>query len=342
LQKDQFAKGSVLRSYPATAELSGTVEYKGNMASIWSKECHKIDCHFDVLKHCRRLFLYFAKLKLQPKFNNYVKSLINPMPARRPTTSVPKPSPLKLITPWLDTLAIAAWGILLLKLWLTQELFLLIHPNYMWLTIIAAILLLVFAGVEGMRVAKRRRYFSAAQHATILLPSLGSSLLLAVAILGLLISPRPFASDMALQRGVNETLRDTRSNPESFRANRKPEDRTLIEWVRTLNVYPEPDAYNGQTANVTGFVVHPETMADNYFVVTRFVITCCAADAYPVGLPVKLDGLPEVSDRANFKVDQWVQVEGQMVTEELEGQRQLVIASSKITPIDRPKKPYDY
>ncbi|AFY71430.1 protein of unknown function DUF1980 [Thalassoporum mexicanum PCC 7367] len=261
------------------------------------------------------------------------------MPARRPANPAPKLSPLKLIAPWLDTLAIAAWGLLFFKLWFTQELFLLIHPNYMWLTIVAGVILLIFAGFEGVRVAKRRRYFSTASHTTILLPSLGSSLLLVVAILGLLISPRAFASDMALQRGVNETLRDTRSNPESFRANRKPEDRTLIEWVRTLNVYPEPDAYNGQAADVIGFVVHPESMPANYFVVTRFVITCCAADAYPVGLPVRVES---TVDRANFKPDQWVQVEGQMITEELEGQRQLVIASNKITPVDRPKKPYDY
>jgi uncharacterized repeat protein (TIGR03943 family) len=230
---------------------------------------------------------------------------------------------------------------LLLKLWLTQQLFLLIHPNYMWLTVCAGVLLLVFAGFEAVRVANRKRYPNpAAQHTTILLPSLGSSLLLIVAILGLVIAPQPFASEMALQRGVNETLRDTRSNPESFRANRKPEDRTLIEWVRTLNVYPEPDAYNGQKVNVTGFVVHPDTMPENYFVVTRFVITCCAADAYPVGLPVKLSSLNTAE--GNLKPDQWVQVEGQMITEELEGQRQLTIASSKITPVDRPQKPYDY
>jgi uncharacterized repeat protein (TIGR03943 family) len=265
------------------------------------------------------------------------------MPARRTANLGTKLSPFKLLVPWLDTLAIAAWGLLLLKLWLTQQLFLLIHPNYMWLTICAGVLLLIFAGFEAVRVAKRKRYFNpAAQHTTLLLPSMGSSLLLVVAILGLVISPQPFASDMALQRGVNETLRDTRSNPESFRANRKPEDRTLIEWVRTLNVYPEPDAYNGQKVNVTGFVVHPDTMPENYFVVTRFIITCCAADAYPVGLPVKLGNVDGGGDRTNFKPDQWVQVEGQMTTEELEGQRQLVIASNKITPVDRPKKPYDY
>ena len=43
-------------------------------------------------------------------------------------------APNKLI-PWLDVVAITAWGILMLKYWLTGKLYLLIHPDYFWLAI---------------------------------------------------------------------------------------------------------------------------------------------------------------------------------------------------------------
>ncbi|MFN7658715.1 MAG: TIGR03943 family protein, partial [Dolichospermum sp.] len=45
--------------------------------------------------------------------------------------------------PWLDVVAIAAWGILMLKYWLTGKLYLLIHPDYFWLAIVGGIGLLI-------------------------------------------------------------------------------------------------------------------------------------------------------------------------------------------------------
>jgi uncharacterized repeat protein (TIGR03943 family) len=67
------------------------------------------------------------------------------------------------------------------------------------------------------------------------------------------------------------------------------------------------------------------------------VITCCAADAYPVSLPVKL-----TQSRDTYKPDSWLEIEGQMITESLAGKRQLVIEAKSIKGIDEPKNPYDY
>ncbi len=38
------------------------------------------------------------------------------------------------------------------------------------------------------------------------------------------------------------------------------------------------------------FVVQLPQLLDNYLLISRFILTCCAVDAYPVGLPVKLSG----------------------------------------------------
>ncbi len=241
--------------------------------------------------------------------------------------------------PWLEASAIIAWGLVLTKLWLSGQLFLLIHPNYIPLTIIAGVLLLTIGAIEAWRVAQKQKYQSSnsQKHINLIKPSLGSGLLLFVAILGLVISPRPFTSEKAIHRGVTDSLADARTIPQSFKSSNRPEERTLVEWVRTISAYPEPDAYVGQKVKLTGFVVHAPEQPDNMFLITRFVITCCAADVYPVSLPVKI-----ADSRANYPPDRWLQIEGQTDVDSTDGKRQVVIVANNITAIAEPKNPYDY
>lgn len=247
----------------------------------------------------------------------------------------------RAVSPWLDVLAIGAWGAATLKFWVTGEMFLLIHPNYKLLTIVSGFALLLISAMRGWfvwRASRRNQPAPPMQHLTLFPPGWSSALLLVVAIAGLLITPRAFASQTAFDRGVTDSITLTRVRPQSFTASDKSEDKSLIDWIRTLQVYPEPDAYTGQKVRVQGFVVYPPNLSAQYFLVTRFVITCCAADVYPVSLPVKLSN----GDRSAYKVDSWLEIEGQMITETLDGKRQLTIQASNLKPIPEPKNPYDY
>ncbi|NET36398.1 MAG: TIGR03943 family protein [Cyanothece sp. SIO1E1] len=245
---------------------------------------------------------------------------------------------------WLDVLAVIAWGVMLLQYWFTGKLNLLLHPDYMWLANVAGIALLTLGGIKGRQLFKARRnqilqaqLSELPRHFTLFPAGLGSGLLLGTAIFGLLFTPRPFASQTALARGVTDTLVRTRSQPQQFRVNARSEDRSVVDWVRTLNVYPEPDAYTGQKVNVQGFVIHPPGLPESHLLISRFVITCCAADVYPIGLPVKL-----AVNRSTYPPDTWLQVAGEMITETLDNQRQLVIEASSIEEISEPKNPYEY
>ncbi|MEB3359881.1 MAG: TIGR03943 family protein [Synechococcales bacterium] len=260
----------------------------------------------------------------------------SPMPTPRPPVS----------SSWLGYLDIAVvlvWGVLLLKYQVTGEIYFLLHPDYMWLATSAGVGLLGLGGfliwqaLPASRFSSRRSPLANVQHISLFPRSFSCLLLITVGVLGLVITPRPFASEIALQRGVTDTLTMTRSQPQAFRATNRPEERSLIEWVRTLNVYPEPDAYAGQRANVQGFVIHPNELPNDYLMISRFIITCCAADAYPVGLPVKLP-----KDRSAYPPDLWFQVQGEMMTETLNGQRQLVIKATSLEEIPEPRNPYDY
>lgn len=241
--------------------------------------------------------------------------------------------------PWIDVAAIAAWGTLFLKYWLTEKLYLLIHPNYFWLTVASGFTLLGLAAWRANTLLRRQFTDTPEQHLSLFPPGWGSALLLSTAILGLLISPRAFASQTALDRGVSDTVAVTRVKPQAFRASVQPENRSIVDWIRTLTVYPEPDAYTGQKAKVQGFVVHPPELSKEYLLISRFVITCCAADAYPISLPVKL---PPTQSRDAYKPDSWQEVTGQMITEMVAGRRQLVIQATGLKPVTEPKNPYDY
>jgi uncharacterized repeat protein (TIGR03943 family) len=247
--------------------------------------------------------------------------------------------------PLLDIVALGIWGIVMLKYWLNGQLALLIHPNYFGLVVVSGFALLTIAALRGSQLVAQMRQRAAGravtmpvgQHISLFPPGWSSVLLIAAAILGLMVTPKVFSSQTAIQRGVTESVSMTRSQPQAFRSAGKPEERSLIDWVRTLNVYPEPDAYMGQAVKVQGFVVHPPNLPPQYLMISRFVITCCAADAYPVGLPVKLNG-----NRDTYPIDTWLQVEGKMTTETLDGKRQLTIEASSLNKIPKPANPYYY
>lgn len=255
----------------------------------------------------------------------------------------------------MDILAILAWGILMLKYSWSGELRLLVHPNYFGLVTMTGIVLVGLSLIRGgqwlKRLFRKNRRQSAKDtvaHITLLPVGLGSALLLITAILGFLIPPTAFSSQVALQRGINNTLPSTQVQTESFAAKIKPEERSLIDWIRTINAYPEPDAYAGQKAKIRGFVVYPPDLPENYLLISRFILTCCAVDAYPVGLTVQLTG-----NRQQYPQDGWLEIQGEMSTQELPSnsshsakagtnKRQVVLVAQSIKAIPTPADPYSY
>jgi uncharacterized repeat protein (TIGR03943 family) len=236
---------------------------------------------------------------------------------------------------WIETFALGLWGVLFLYYWRIGKLGLLIHPNYFGLTIAAGFVLLILAFLSVFKLLRRQR--AEDTHQTYFPPGFLSGVLLVSAIVGLVVTPKPFASQTAMQRGLEDINVVTRVRPQAFRVSQSPGTRSLVDWIRTLDVYPEPDAYSGQPVNVDGFVVYTPNLPDRYLTLTRFVITCCAADAYPIGLPVQL-----TQSRSSFPPDHWFRVKGKMMTETLNGKRQSVIQASELKPIPEPSNPYAY
>ena len=237
---------------------------------------------------------------------------------------------------WLDITAVTAWGILLLKYAIDGTLYILVHPSYYLLVTVTGGCLLLIGILQSWRLYRGKIGSASELHSSLLPQGVTTMLLLGTAIAGLIITPKLFTSNAAIQRGVStESVTVTRSQTQAFRTNVKPESKTLVDWVRTLNNYPEPDAYLGQKANINGFVFYPKELPANYLMLSRFVITCCAADAYPVSIPVKFIGT-----RQTYPQDSWLQVKGKAIVETFSGSRQLVIEATEMKPISAPKNPY--
>ena len=98
--------------------------------------------------------------------------------------------------------------------------------------------------------------------------------------------------------------------------------------------------------NITGFVVNLPELPDNYLLLSRFIITCCAVDASPIGIPIQLDNIQE-----KYESDTWLEVRGKMTTatlairdrtDQIREKRQLVVEATLIKPIPTPADPYAY
>ncbi|MEO7124166.1 MAG: TIGR03943 family protein, partial [Lacisediminihabitans sp.] len=96
--------------------------------------------------------------------------------------------------------------------------------------------------------------------------------------------------------------------------------------------------YAGKSVDVTGFITADKDDPGNIFYVSRFVITCCAVDAQPVGVPVYYPNW-----KSEFKSDGWVRVVGGFVTNpSKQSQQSIALVPEKVTKVSQPSEPYLY
>jgi putative membrane protein len=95
-------------------------------------------------------------------------------------------------------------------------------------------------------------------------------------------------------------------------------------------------SFNGKQADVIGFVYREPTFGDKQFMVARFTISCCVADAGAIGVPVEWDAAQD------FPADTWVRVQGTWEVGEFRGDTVPILQPLTIEKIDQPEHPYLY
>jgi putative membrane protein len=94
--------------------------------------------------------------------------------------------------------------------------------------------------------------------------------------------------------------------------------------------------FDGQQADVVGFVYHDARLAEGQFLVGRFTVTCCVADAAAIGMIVIWP--PAQALPANA----WVRVRGAVSAATLDGRPIPLIAAESVEQVAEPDNPYLY
>jgi uncharacterized repeat protein (TIGR03943 family) len=90
----------------------------------------------------------------------------------------------------------------------------------------------------------------------------------------------------------------------------------------------------GQPADVVGFVYRSPDLADDLFLVGRFAVTCCTADAAALGLLVRWP------TAALLQPGTWVRVHGPVEVGAFAGRPTPLIAAVSLEGVDVPAQPY--
>ena len=154
-------------------------------------------------------------------------------------------------------------------------------------------------------------------------------------LLGILLPARPLGSSMIANRGINVDAPLTMRGGDSLVALELPSaERSVLDWIRAFNYAGDPYAFAGQPADVTGFVYHDLRLPEGQFMVGRFAVTCCVADALAVGMVVAWPGAGDLPD------NDWVRVRGRVQVTHLDGQALPMIEAESVESVPEPQQPY--
>jgi uncharacterized repeat protein (TIGR03943 family) len=154
-------------------------------------------------------------------------------------------------------------------------------------------------------------------------------------ILGLAIPPAPLGASAVANKGIGAVAPAVgRGSP--IQLEMAPTDRTVLDWVRAINYAADSTVYNGQPADVVGFVYHDPRLGTGEFLLARFTLTCCVADAAAIGLIVRW---PQAGE---LPTNDWVRVRGRIRTGELDGRPIPVIEAAAVEIVPPPEQPYLY
>ena len=170
----------------------------------------------------------------------------------------------------------------------------------------------------------------------------GAFILALPILLGLSTTPQPLGAAALANRDVTLSMNES-ALPIGLRNREKAAtDKNIMDWWHDFRSSATAgEELIGQAVRVSGFVFRDERFGQEHFLVTRFVVSCCVADANVLGLLVKVpaamaEAMTTITD------DQWVEVQGVYVNERVDGWHMPVVEAIQILPVAVPEQPYLY
>jgi uncharacterized repeat protein (TIGR03943 family) len=214
-------------------------------------------------------------------------------------------------------LALAAWGGFFVYLWVSGRATTYIGPKTAWVVTLGALTLPVVA-LAYLWGARRQRTPASVKE-------LGANALLVAPILLALMVPAPSLGALAVRN------KQTRHGPPPVAS--APEDGQIrlyeIAWASDSSKYASTAGVtSGMPVDFVGFVSQPAK--GGKLVLSRFFVSCCAADATAYSVTV--------TGASSFPVDTWVSVKGTLAGRPGYG---LTVAAESARKVAAPANPYN-
>jgi uncharacterized repeat protein (TIGR03943 family) len=168
-------------------------------------------------------------------------------------------------------------------------------------------------------------------------PLWGALILALPVLLGVLVPARPLGASAIDNKGLNTSAPlSVGASGQPAKLDIAPQDRTVLDWVRAFNYADDPEVFNQQPADVIGFVYRDDRLPAGHFMVSRFIVTCCAADASGVGMIVHWPNNASPADNT------WVRVRGPVTATAFNGKPAPLVEASSVEVVPQPDRPYMY
>jgi putative membrane protein len=224
----------------------------------------------------------------------------------------------------LTLLLVASWCALFWTLLLTGRTAMFLSPRTDWVVPVGAVILT--AASVGLLISIRSDNKTAKP---LQVGELGGYALLSIPVVVILALPDASLGSYAAGRRSNIVG----GSFVSTAADINDGELTLVDVggaLRSPEAMRALSAQAGSKVTFVGFVTRSEEDGADEFTLTRFMISCCLADALSV--EVRVVGAPP----GRFEEDDWVRVTGEMYPLETE----VVIDASEVLAVQRPKQPY--
>lgn len=209
-----------------------------------------------------------------------------------------------------------------------------IHPRFELLVLLAAVGLFV-VGASFFLHQEDGHDHDGHTHRTV--SWLGLLIVSIPVVLGLLVPPRPLGAAAVGNREIQVgTLSSVAPPTSDERMGLIKGEKNILDWLADFQRNPDPSIFNGVEADVIGFVYRDDRFGADSFMVGRFIISCCVADAAPVGLIV------QSADAGIWESDQWVQVQGHFEKGRFNNVEMPILIADEILATEQPRQPYLY
>jgi len=228
----------------------------------------------------------------------------------------------------LQSIVLIAVSLYVLQLGITDDLDFYIHPRYIIFTFAMASIGLVL--MLTSYTSEHDEHNAGHKSGRLAMIPLGLMLLFA------LLPAKSLTSSTVTQRSTDAgsivTTSDSKPINTLFAGSSK--GLKLADWSRLLSSSSDESYYANKPAKVSGFVYDSGLGQDTVWI-ARFVVTCCAVDAQPIGVPVHIKNWENT-----YEEDQWLEIEGEFTNSTTSEGDQLILKPTSVTEIDQPERPY--